>query len=78
MSTEQLKNLVIDRISAIEDEQFLQAIKTILDANTAPASIYQLTEEQRQKIKIGLNQLDQGQIIENEDLEQEEDRWLKE
>ena len=78
MSTEQLKNLVIDRISEIEDENFLQAIKTILDANTVAASIYQLTEEQKQKVKIGLAQLNNGQIISNEALEQEEDEWLKE
>jgi len=39
MSTEQLKNLVIDRISEIEDENFLQAIKTILDTNTLLAFI---------------------------------------
>ncbi len=78
MSTEQLKNLVIDKISEIEDENFLQAIKTILDSNTATASIYKLTEEQKQKVNIGLNQLDKGQIISNEDLEKEEDEWLKE
>ncbi len=78
MSTEQLKNLVIDRISEIEDENFLQAIKTILDTNTVTASIYKLTEEQKQKVIIGLTQLDNGQIISNEDLEREEDEWLRE
>jgi len=78
MSTEQLKNLVIDRISEIEDKNFLQAIKTILDSNTAAASIYKVTEEQKLKVKTGLTQLDHGQIISNEDLEQEEDEWLKE
>jgi len=78
MSTEQLKNLVIDRISEIEDENFLQAIKTILDSNITPASIYKVTGEQRQKVKIGITQLNNGQIISNEDLEKEEDVWLKE
>lgn len=78
MSTEQLKNLVIDRISEIEDENFLRAIKTILDTNTVAASIYKLTEEQKQKVTIGFAQLDNGQIISNEELEQEEEEWLKE
>ena len=78
MSTEQLKNLVIDKISAIEDENFLRAIKTILDTNTVVTSIYKLTEEQKQKVATGLNQLDSGKIISNEDLEKEEDEWLKE
>lgn len=78
MSTEQLKNLVIDRISEIEDENFLQAIKTILDTSIAPASIYKVTEEQKQKVNISLTQLHNGQVISNEDLEIEEDEWLKE
>lgn len=78
MSTEQLKNLVIDRISEIEDENFLKAIKTILDSNIAAASIYKVTGEQRQKVNNGITQLNDGQIISNEDLEKEEDVWLKE
>lgn len=78
MSTEQLKNLVIDRISEIEDENLLQAIKTILDANAAAISRYKLTEQQKQKVNMGLAQLDKGQIINNEDVEKEEDEWLKE
>lgn len=78
MSTEQLKNLVIDKISGMEDENFLRAIKTILDTNTANASIYQLTEEQQAKVKTGLDQLAQGKILTNEDLEKAADEWLKE
>lgn len=77
MSTEQLRNLVIDKISGIEDERFLQAIKTILDTNTATAHIYKLTEEQKRKVALGLSQLERGQITSNEDLEEEEDEWLK-
>ncbi|WP_114777522.1 hypothetical protein [Botryobacter ruber] len=78
MSTEQLRNLVIDKISAIEDENFLQAIKTILDTNTAASGVYKLTEDQKHKIAIGLEQLNKGQVVSNEDLEKEEDEWLKE
>jgi hypothetical protein len=78
MSTEQLKNLLIDKISEIEDESFLQAINIILDKNTAASGKLMLTEEQMQNASNGLNQLEAGQIITNEDLEKEEDEWLKE
>ena len=78
MSTEQLKNLVIDKISEIEDESFLQAINIILDKNTAASGKLMLTEEQKQKVFNSLNQLEGGQTITNNDLEKEEDEWLKE
>jgi hypothetical protein len=78
MSTEQLKNLVIDQISQIEDETFLNAVKTILDNNISSGSAMILTNEQRQKISSGLTQLAAGKTITNEALEAEEDKWLKE
>jgi len=78
MSTEQLKNLVIDQISQIDDEIFLNAVKTILDNNIVSGSVMMLTPDQKQKIKTGINQLDNGKTISNEDLEKEENEWLKE
>lgn len=78
MSTDQLKNLVIDQISQIDDENFLNAVKTILDANMISGSAMVLTNEQKQKIQSGLAQLKSGKIISNEDLEKDEDEWLKE
>ncbi len=78
MSTEQLKNLVIDQISQIEDENFLNAVKTILDTNMVSVSAMALTNEQKQKVQRGLDQLALGKTISNEDLEKEEDEWLKE
>lgn len=77
MSTEQLKNLVIDQISQIEDETFLNAVKTILEHNTSPGSIMILTAEQKRRIQIGLEQVAAGKTISNEDLEKN-DEWLKE
>lgn len=78
MSTDQLKHLVIDKISEIEDEEFLKAINKILDSNLSSGSPRKLTAEQRQKVLTGLHQLEKGEIISNEDLEKEEDEWLKE
>ena len=78
MSKDQLKLQVIDKISEIEDEEFLIAINKILDGNLSSASPRRLTTEQRQKVLNGLKQLKNGEIISNEDLEEEENKWLKE
>jgi len=78
MNTHQIKNLVVDKIMKIEDQDFLQAINTILDHNMPSNSPHTLTSEQKESIGIGLNQLENGQFILNSDLEDDENKWLNE
>ena len=76
MSTQQLRNLLIDKISGIRDEKYLLAIKTILDTNFPEEEPYKLSDSQRKKVRTGLEQLKKGEVISNEKLEKEEDEWL--
>jgi predicted transcriptional regulator len=78
MSTSQLKNLVIDRIYGIEDEELLTAFKKILDSSISGEVAYRLTDEQRQAVREGRRQIAIGEYVTNDDLEKAEDRWLKE
>jgi len=78
MSTSQLKNLVIDRIYGIEDEELLAAFKKILDISISGEVAYSLSDEQRQAVREGKRQIAAGEFVTNEDLEKAEDRWLKE
>ncbi|KAA9325210.1 hypothetical protein [Adhaeribacter soli] len=78
MNTQQLRNLLIDKISSIRDVKYLMAIKTILDTNFPEQEPYKLTDAQRKKVRTGLEQLKNGEITSNEDLEKEEDEWLNE
>ncbi len=78
MSASQLKNLVIDRIYGIEDEDFLAALKKILDSSVSGEVAYSLNEEQRQAVREGKRQITIGEYVTNEDLEKAEDKWLKE
>jgi len=76
MSTEQLRNLLIDKIATVEDAALLRAIKTILDIKSASSAVHLPSEAARKKIRTGLEQLDKGQTISNEAPEQN-DRWLQ-
>lgn len=78
MSTSQLKNLVIDKIYGIEDEELLTAFKKILDSSISGGVVYSLNDEQRQAVREGKRQIAVGEFVTNEDLEKSEDRWLKE
>ena len=78
MSVSQLKNLLIDRIYEIEDEELLAAFKKILNSSMAGEVAYCLNENQRQAVREGKGQIAAGEFTTNDELEKAENRWLKE
>ncbi len=74
MTTIELKNLLIHRISEISDISFLEAIKTILDSKSE-STILPLSVEQRDEILASKKEIEQGLFIENTALENELDGW---
>jgi hypothetical protein len=77
MTTIQLKNALIQRISEIEDRSFLEAIKTILDAKSESKTL-SLTPELTREIMSSKLEIKKGLYIENDLLEKEIEEWLKE
>jgi len=77
MTTIELKNILIHKIAAINDESFLNAIKTVVDKKSE-ATIYKTTEEQKSQIQEGIYQIENGDFFTNEQVESEIDQWLKE
>lgn len=77
MTTLQLKNALIQRISEIDDQSFLEAIKTILDAKSEAGKL-KLTSELKEKILASKNEIEKGLFIDNDLLEKEIDEWLSE
>ena len=76
MTKIELQNLLIHRISEINDISFLEAIKTILDSKSE-AAVLPLTVEQRNEILASKKEIEQGLSIENTVLEDEIAGWLK-
>ncbi len=77
MTAIELKNMLIHQIASINDEDFLNAIKTIIEAKTN-STTYQTSAEQKQKIEEGLKQIEKGYYFTNEEVESEIDKWLEE
>ena len=75
MDTIELRHMINEKISLIDDESFLDAIKTILDSKVS-STIYQLSDFQKERIALGREQLLNGQVISNEDLQSEIEQWL--
>lgn len=75
MTAIELKKILIHRIAEIEDESFLNAIRTILDSKTQ-TQVIKLSSEQRQEIAESKKQMEKGLFIEQDELDKEFDRWL--
>ncbi len=77
MNTSELKNVLVQRIAEIDDESFLQAIKTILDAK-AEARTIRLTPGLSREIAASKREIEKGLFTGNDQLEKEIEEWLSE
>ena len=75
MSTIELKNLLIQRISEIQDKSFLEAIRTILDSKAESKTLH-LTPEITKEIMASKQEIEKGLMIENSLLVNEVGEWL--
>jgi len=75
MNSIELRHIINDRISLIDDESFLSAIKTILDSKISSA-VYKLSDFEKERINSGREQLKNGNAISNDDLQSEISKWL--
>jgi hypothetical protein len=77
MSTIDLKEKLIQSIENNNDEQLLGEIYRLFAIENNDLEIYKLSEEQRQAITIGQNEIRNGLFIENEAANKEIEEWLK-
>jgi len=77
MNTIELRKEVIARISGIEDVDFLNAIKTILDYKKAE-KIINLTKHQEQELFIASEEAKSGQYTPQPEMDEKVKEWLKE
>lgn len=77
MTTFQLKKLLIHQISEINDEVFLNALKTIIDLKSK-SNVLELTELQKEEIYQSQLEIKNGLYVAESDLNEEFESWEKE
>lgn len=77
MTAVELKKHLIQRIAEINDESFLDAIKTILDSKSQSLQLM-LTKVQREEIMESREQIKQGQYLEQAEMDVKFNQWLNE
>jgi hypothetical protein len=75
MSTIELRHIITEHISHIDDLPFLNALKTIIESKVTEG-IFTLSEYEKKRIDLARQDLKMGKTIEHEDLQKELNRWL--
>ena len=75
MSTLELRQVITEYLTHIEDASLLNAIKTMIESRVSDGT-YLLSDNQIKRVEEGREQLRQGITISNESLKLEIDQWL--
>jgi len=75
MTSIDLKTKLIEIINNIEDVEFLEAIKTILDSKSE--NLYALSDKQKESIEVGRQQIKTGDFLKNDEVFSELKEWIK-
>ncbi len=75
MTAVELKKALISGITEIDDESFLKALKTIVDLKTSN-QVISLSPEQLDEITESKRDIEQGNFIQQSELDNVFDQWL--
>ncbi|MCF8338474.1 MAG: hypothetical protein K9I74_10890 [Bacteroidales bacterium] len=75
MSNTELRNIIINHLSQIEDQSFLNALKTIIESKVHE-DIYELNDQQKSRLEKARKNIKDGNTISHDDLQKEIDQWL--
>jgi predicted transcriptional regulator len=76
MSTIELKNILLKKLESADDA-LLREILALIEFETTK-EVYKLSKEESNKVADGLEQIKNGQIISNANVDKEIDEWLSE
>jgi len=75
MGTVELRNIITEKLSHIDDPSFLNAIKTIIESKAAEGT-YKLDDYQRIRVNSAREDLKNRRTISHDNLQKEIDQWL--
>ncbi|MDR3697765.1 hypothetical protein [Mucilaginibacter sp.] len=76
MSTIELKEKLMEKINGIDDEALLHEIADFIDFDVESDGIYVLSPEEVEAIKDGIDQIERGMAISNEEARKIFDKCL--
>ena len=78
MQTNNLKYSLLDKLISVRDLSLLQRVNEIIGNVDINSSVIKVTDAQKQLLQASEEDIMDGRMITNEDLNAEEDKWLNE
>lgn len=75
MSTIELRHIITEHLSHIDDVPFLNALKTIIESKVSEG-LYKLSDYQKDRVELSRDELLKGQVISHDLVQKELDQWL--
>ncbi len=72
---ESIKNRLVDRILAVQDEKFLEAVERIF-VTTQKEEIVKLYQEQREMLMMSDADIVDGNVVSESELDKLDSQWL--
>ncbi len=72
-----IRNGIIDKLLAISDKDYLLALLRLVDNSAVHDKKIKLTKEQKLMLEISENDIQNGRVISQKDLDKSDIEWLK-
>lgn len=76
MAVSELKNQVKKRIESVNDESVLEEILNLIDFQSEKEEMYMIPPDHQKELELSLEQMKNGDIISNEDVNDKVQKWL--
>lgn len=73
-----IRNGIIDKLLAISDKDYLMALMHLVDNSNLPNEKIKLTKEQKLMLEMSENDIQNGRLISQNDLDKSDLEWLNE
>jgi hypothetical protein len=77
MLTQELKKQLIDKIQSTEDNSILEDVYRILEVGTLDIEMVVLSNSQKKNIDQGLEDIEKGRYLTDDEADKEIKEWLK-
>ena len=77
MSSQEMKNKLIDKIQLTDDDNILEEVYRILDVSTQEVDRIILSDDQKAQINKGMLDIEEGRFLTNDEANREIEEWLK-
>jgi hypothetical protein len=75
---DEIRNGVIDKILAINNKEFLEALDKLISSSISKKQIFELSPEQKEMLEISEADIKNGNLISQEAMDKRNLEWLNE